>query len=196
VNVPVSFTNTSDVSKSGTVTYAWTFGNGNRSTIVSPVNQIYPTVGNYNIKLVVTPTACPTLYDSLIKVINVVAPTPGIRYPSLNVLKNVATFKTVYSNKTFDYMACKKPILMAIDGISKELVEQADAGVFVQPENPEDLGYEVKCMEMNSEDMLIHDGHTWHYTGPNNVPGYTRKGLSVRFILDEAVFDPRPGQAR
>jgi hypothetical protein len=91
VNVPVSFTNTSDVSKSGTVTYAWTFGNGNRSTLVSPVNQIYPTVGNFNIKLVVTPTACPTLYDSLIKVINVVAPPPGIRYPSMNVLKNVAT---------------------------------------------------------------------------------------------------------
>jgi gliding motility-associated-like protein len=91
VNVPVSFTNTSDVSKSGTVTYAWTFGNGNRSTLASPVNQIYPTVGNYNIKLVVTPAACPTLYDSLIKVINVVAPPPGIRYPSMNVLKNVAT---------------------------------------------------------------------------------------------------------
>ena len=91
VNVPVSFTNTSDVSKSGTITYAWTFGNGNRSTLASPVNQIYPTVGNYNIKLIVTPTACPTLYDSLIKVINVVAPPPGIRYPSMNVLKNVAT---------------------------------------------------------------------------------------------------------
>lgn len=62
------------------------------------------------------------------------------------------------------------------------------------PKDPEAEGYEVKCMEMNSEDMLIHDGHTWHYTGPNVVPGYTRRGLSVRFILDEAVFDPRPGQ--
>ena len=29
-----------------------------------------------------------------------------------SVLKDVDTFKTVYSNKTFDYMACKKPILM------------------------------------------------------------------------------------
>ena len=91
VNVPVSFTNTSDVSKSGTVTYAWTFGNGNRSTLVKPVDQIYPTVGNYNIKLVVTPTSCPILYDSLIKVINIVAPPAGVRYPSMNVLKNVAT---------------------------------------------------------------------------------------------------------
>jgi gliding motility-associated-like protein len=91
VNLPVSFTNTSDVSKSGTVTYAWIFGNGNRSTLVKPVDQIYPTVGNYNIKLVVTPTSCPILYDSLIKVINIVAPPLGTRYPSMNVLKNVAT---------------------------------------------------------------------------------------------------------
>lgn len=91
VNLPVSFTNTSDVSKSGVVSYAWTFGNGNRSTLVTPVNQIYPTVGNFNIKLIVTPTSCPVLYDSLIKVINIVAPPPGIRYSSMNVLKNVAT---------------------------------------------------------------------------------------------------------
>ncbi len=52
-----------------------------------------------------------------------------------SILKNVPTFKTVYSNKTFDYMACKKPILMAIDGVSRELVEEADAGVYVEPEN-------------------------------------------------------------
>ena len=62
------------------------------------------------------------------------------------------------------------------------------------PENPETLGYKVKCMEMDSTDMLVHDGFTWHYTGPNIVPGYVRKGLSVRFIIDEATFDPRPGQ--
>ena len=29
-----------------------------------------------------------------------------------SVLKDVETFKTVYSNKTFDYMSCKKPILL------------------------------------------------------------------------------------
>src|SRR5690606_31061875 len=52
-----------------------------------------------------------------------------------SVLKKVDTFKTVYSNKTFDYMACKKPILMAIDGVSRELVETAEAGCFVEPEN-------------------------------------------------------------
>ncbi len=55
-----------------------------------------------------------------------------------SVLKKVDTFKTVYSNKTFDYMACKKPILMAIDGVSRQLVEEAQAGVYVEPENTAD----------------------------------------------------------
>jgi glycosyltransferase involved in cell wall biosynthesis len=52
-----------------------------------------------------------------------------------SVLKRVDTFKTVYSNKTFDYMSCRKPILMAIDGVSRELVEAAKAGTYVEPEN-------------------------------------------------------------
>ncbi len=52
-----------------------------------------------------------------------------------SILKRVDTFKTVYSNKTFDYFSCKKPVLMAIDGVSRELVEAAQAGSYVEPEN-------------------------------------------------------------
>ncbi|QMU64047.1 MAG: glycosyltransferase [Flavobacteriaceae bacterium] len=52
-----------------------------------------------------------------------------------SVLKNVDTFKTIYSNKTFDYMSCKKPILLAIDGVSRQLVEEAQCGIYVEPEN-------------------------------------------------------------
>ncbi|TVZ26037.1 glycosyltransferase involved in cell wall biosynthesis [Gillisia sp. Hel_I_86] len=52
-----------------------------------------------------------------------------------SILKKVDTFKTVYSNKTFDYFSCKKPVLMAIGGISAELIKEADAGTYVEPEN-------------------------------------------------------------
>lgn len=52
-----------------------------------------------------------------------------------SVLKNVDTFKTIYSNKTFDYMSCKKPVLLLIDGVSRELVESAKCGIFAEPEN-------------------------------------------------------------
>lgn len=62
------------------------------------------------------------------------------------------------------------------------------------PEDPAKAGYEVKCMEMSNKDILLHDGHTWHYSGPNKEKGYTRRGVSVRFIIEKAVFDPRPGQ--
>ena len=60
-----------------------------------------------------------------------------------SVLKKIDTFKTIYSNKTFDYMACKRPVLMAIDGASRDLVEVAHCGVFVEPENPADFALKI-----------------------------------------------------
>ncbi len=56
-----------------------------------------------------------------------------------SVLKKVDTFKTIYSNKTFDYMSCKKPILMAIDGVSRQLIEDAECGFYVEPENTKEI---------------------------------------------------------
>jgi glycosyltransferase involved in cell wall biosynthesis len=57
----------------------------------------------------------------------------------LSVLKRAETFKTVYSNKTFDYMACGKPIVLGIDGVSRELIEQAECGIFAEPEDGKQL---------------------------------------------------------
>jgi ectoine hydroxylase-related dioxygenase (phytanoyl-CoA dioxygenase family) len=62
------------------------------------------------------------------------------------------------------------------------------------PTNPEDKGYTVECMEMGPTDMVCHNGFTWHYSGPNKKKGFERRGLSVRFIIEDAKFDPRPGQ--
>ena len=52
------------------------------------------------------------------------------------VLQNNPTFRTVYPNKVFDYMACAKPTLLAIDGVARQMVcDEAQAGIFVEPEN-------------------------------------------------------------
>ena len=83
-----------------------------------------------------------------------------------SVLKKVDTFKTIYSNKTFDYMSCKKPILLAIDGVSRELVETAQCGVFIEPENAEDFvekiefilqkpNHELETMGINGYDYAM-----------------------------------------
>ncbi len=84
-----------------------------------------------------------------------------------SVLKNVETFKTVYSNKTFDYMACKKTILMAIDGVSRALVEQVNAGVFVQPENAKDFAQKVKFYLSNFSDIKKQGENGCHFAKEN-----------------------------
>jgi len=74
-----------------------------------------------------------------------------------SILKRVDTFKTVYSNKTFDYFSCKKPVLMAIDGVSRQLVEDAKAGSYVEPENT--VAYNAIIREyMKDPQRLIREG--------------------------------------
>lgn len=70
-----------------------------------------------------------------------------------SVLKKVDTFKTIYSNKSFDYMSCKTPILLAIDGVSRELVENAQCGVYVEPENAKDIAEKLQALYNNPEKL-------------------------------------------
>jgi glycosyltransferase involved in cell wall biosynthesis len=80
-----------------------------------------------------------------------------------SVLIKNDTFKTVYSNKTFDYMACKKPILMAIDGVSRDLVEEANAGCFVEPENPVDFSEKVLYYLHNTKRVVEQGENGYEY---------------------------------
>jgi glycosyltransferase involved in cell wall biosynthesis len=52
------------------------------------------------------------------------------------VLQNIPEFRLTYPNKVFDYLASGKPVALAIDGVIRQVVEDAGAGVFVQPGNP------------------------------------------------------------
>ena len=56
-------------------------------------------------------------------------------------------------------------------------------------------GHKVVCMEMKPGDMLVHDGYTWHMSGPNTVAGQQRRGLSLRFLVGETRYAPQPGSA-
>lgn len=60
------------------------------------------------------------------------------------VLKRLDVFKTVYPNKLFDYMASQRPVILGIDGVARRLLEEAGAGLYVQPEDPEALAEAVQ----------------------------------------------------
>ncbi len=54
-------------------------------------------------------------------------------------LQNIPMFSMTYPNKVFDYMAAARPTVLGIDGVIRKVVEAADGGVFVQPEDDEAL---------------------------------------------------------
>lgn len=60
------------------------------------------------------------------------------------VLMKNDTFKTVYPNKVFDYMCCQRPILVGIDGVARTLVEDAGAGLYMEPENTADIVAKIR----------------------------------------------------
>jgi glycosyltransferase involved in cell wall biosynthesis len=66
-------------------------------------------------------------------------------------LKNIPMFSTTYPNKVFDYMAAERPTILAIDGVIRQVVEQAEGGVFVEPSNPKALSDAVVKMADNRE---------------------------------------------
>jgi len=66
------------------------------------------------------------------------------------VLKKIDTFKTVYPNKVFDYMASARPIIVAIDGVARKLIEDAQCGFFVEPENSIQLAETLKKLQADS----------------------------------------------
>jgi colanic acid biosynthesis glycosyl transferase WcaI len=57
----------------------------------------------------------------------------------LVMLKKTELFKTVIPTKLLEYMACERPVIVAVDGQARQIVEEAGAGVFVEPENSKAL---------------------------------------------------------
>ena len=55
------------------------------------------------------------------------------------ILKPIPLYGTVYPNKVFDYMAAAKPVLLVMEGVIREVIEAAGAGLVIPPGNPADL---------------------------------------------------------
>ena len=58
----------------------------------------------------------------------------------LAILKPIELYKTTYPNKVFDYMAAGQPVILAIDGVVRQVVEKAQAGIPVTPGDPPGSG--------------------------------------------------------
>jgi len=83
----------------------------------------------------------------------------------LAILQDIPMFRTTYPNKVFDYMAAGRATVLVIDGVSRDLIESSNGGVYVQPGNDELLAktifelskdsQRVKQLGANARDYLV-----------------------------------------
>jgi len=95
------------------------------------------------------------------------------------ILKKVDTFKTVYPNKVFDYMSCGRATLLAIDGVARELVtNDAKAGVYAEPENPEELAEKIRWMADHQDEVKEMGVRGRRFVEEN----FSRSALAQRYL--------------
>ena len=57
----------------------------------------------------------------------------------LVLLRNSELFKTVLPTKMLEFMSCARPVILGVDGHARKVLEEANAGIFITPENPAEL---------------------------------------------------------
>jgi glycosyltransferase involved in cell wall biosynthesis len=69
----------------------------------------------------------------------------------LVMLKKTDLFKTVIPTKLLEYMSCERPVIVAVDGQARQVVEEAGAGVFVEPEESRALAEAIIALSADPQ---------------------------------------------
>lgn len=51
------------------------------------------------------------------------------------LLRKTEVFKTVIPTKMLEFMSCARPVILGVDGQARKIVEEAEAGIVIEPEN-------------------------------------------------------------
>jgi glycosyltransferase involved in cell wall biosynthesis len=96
--------------------------------------------------------------DGLVNIL-FLPPIPKIKVPyalaaadaCIAILKPVEMYKTTYPNKVFDYMASEKPVVLVIDGVIREVIENANGGIPVCPGDSDGLAQAIQLLADDPE---------------------------------------------
>ena len=69
----------------------------------------------------------------------------------LVTLRKAEVFKTVIPSKMLEFMACARPVALAVEGHARSLLHQAEAGISVSPENADEMAAALTEMESDPE---------------------------------------------
>lgn len=96
----------------------------------------------------------------------------------LAILQDIPMFRTTYPNKVFDYMAAGRATVLVIDGVSRELIESSNGGVYVQPSDDAALAQSI--LALSNDPARVKQMGT-------DARAYLVKHLDRREKLDETL---------
>ena len=68
----------------------------------------------------------------------------------LVLLKKSEIFKTVIPSKMLEYMSCSCPVILGVQGQARQILEDAQAGICIEPENPSELAQAILRLSGNA----------------------------------------------
>ena len=101
------------------------------------------------------------------------------------ILKPIEMYKTTYPNKVFDYMAARKPVILAIDGVIREVVEEAGSGIFSTPGDPKVLSDIILYLYNNQKEAISMGNKGYDYLKEN----FSREEIAAELlgVMDKMV---------
>ena len=96
----------------------------------------------------------------------------------LVLLRKTELFKTVIPTKMLEFMSCERPVILAVEGQAKQIVEEAGAGLLIEPE---DAGSLVRAIQ-----QLLSDAELRKTLGKKGrayiVEKFSRSSTATRYI--------------
>jgi glycosyltransferase involved in cell wall biosynthesis len=94
-------------------------------------------------------------------------------------LRTVEIFKGALPSKLFDAWACERPVILSIDGESREVVEMVKGGVFIPPEDPNKLAEAIIRLRKSPDETRLMGKNGLEYTKQN----HSRETLAEKLII-------------
>lgn len=110
----------------------------------------------------------------------------------LVLLKKTDVFKTVIPTKMLEFMACARPVILAVQGQAQRIVEDSGAGLVIEPENANAL---VSAIDRLAADpdlarALGHKGRA------HIVQNFSRASTAQKYIRVLELLAHAPGNKR
>jgi glycosyltransferase involved in cell wall biosynthesis len=119
--------------------------------------------------------------------------TPRERIPAficacdvcLVLLRKSELFKTVIPTKMLEFMSCARPVILGVEGQARQILEQARAGVPIEPENATALVNAIVALSNDAPSRQILGVNARKYI----LEHYSREETAKEYlaVLDEIL---------